>query len=316
MSSNPIGAIYALVAFGVFATHDVVIKFLGGIYSPFQIIFFATLISFPLSNFMLMRDQTHGTLRPVHPWWSALRTACAVGNGMCAFYAFSVLPLAQTYAILFAAPLLITLLAIPMLGERVGWKRGMAVVVGLMGVLVVLRPGAAELSLGHFAAMGSAVLGATSSIIVRKIGRDERAVVLMLYPMAANFILMSILLGFVYRPMPVQHLGMMGLISVMGFAAGLCLIVAYRKAEAAIVAPMQYSQILWATFYGYLIFDESVDLPTLLGAGIIIASGIFIVLRENRISKASQTPVLRTRSRVLPTSFRISPFLRGGKVRN
>ena len=309
MSPNAKGAVFALAAFAIFATHDVVIKYLGATYSPFQVIFFSTLMSFPLVSFMLMRDPLPGTLRPVHPWWTVIRTAAAVANGMCAFYAFTVLPLAQTYAILFAAPLLITLLSIPLLGEKVGWRRGVAVGVGLLGVLVVLRPGSAPMSLGHLAAMGSAVFGALASIIVRKVGRDERSVVLLLYPMAVNFVLVGALMVTVYKPMPIEDLGAASLISVMGFIAGLFLIMAYKSGEAAIVAPMQYSQILWASGYGYLLFSETIDLFTVIGAGIIIASGIYIVGRESARND-SQTPVLRTRSRGWGSSFRISPFLR------
>ena len=117
MSPNLQGAAYALLAFGIYATHDVVVKFLGADYHAIQIIFFAGLLSFPLVTVMLMNDRTDGHLRPVHPWWTALRTISTVITGVSAFYAFSVLPLAQTYAILFATPLLITLLAIPLLGE-------------------------------------------------------------------------------------------------------------------------------------------------------------------------------------------------------
>ncbi|MCB1332592.1 MAG: DMT family transporter [Roseivivax sp.] len=311
------GALFALTAFGIFATHDVVIKFLGGLYSPFQIIFFSTLFSFPLVTFMLMRDETHGNLRPVHPWWTALRTVCATITAMSAFYAFSVLPLAQTYAILFASPLLITLLSIPVLGERVGVRRGAAVIVGLVGVMVVLRPGSVPLSPGHLAAMTAAVCSALASIIVRKIGSEERTVVLMLYPMAANFIVMGSLLAFNYHPMPIEHLGGIGIISLFGFVAGLLLIGAYRRAQAAIVAPMQYSQIIWATIYGTLIFGETIDLPTLIGAGIIILSGIYIVFRESSVGVSDNQPVLQTRSRAYTAaSFRISPLLRRWKTRS
>ncbi|MEQ5869318.1 DMT family transporter [Sagittula sp. NFXS13] len=309
MSPNAKGAFFALTAFGIFATHDVVVKYLGGGYSPFQVIFFSSLMSFPLVSFMLMRDPMPGTLRPVHPWWTAIRTTAAVLNGMCAFYAFSVLPLAQTYAILFATPLLITLLSIPLLGEQVGWRRGLAVGVGLLGVMVVLRPGSTELSSGHLAAMGSAVFGATASIIVRKVGHAERSVTLLLYPMAANFVVVGILMIAVYKPMPIIDIGATSMISLLGFVAGLFLIAAYKSGEAAIVAPMQYSQILWASAYGFFLFDETIDTYTIIGAGIIIASGIYIVARESTKGD-SQTPVLRTRSRGYGSSFRISPFLR------
>jgi len=305
------GPLYALFAFAIFSTHDVIIKVLGGIYAPFQIIFFTTLFSFPLVTFMLMRDATEGHLIPKHPWWTALRTVSAMITGFSAFYAFSVLPLAQVYVVIFASPLLITVLAIPILGEKVGIHRMLAVVVGLAGVIVVLRPGSTELSLGHLAAMGTAVFGALASIIVRKIGQDERTVVLMLYPMAANFLVMGALLFLVYKPMPIEHLGGIAIISLFGFVAGLLLISAYRNSAAGIVAPMQYSQIIWATIYGYLLFDESVDSLTVIGAGIIIASGVYIVFRESRLGAKSTTPVLRTRSRgASAASFRISPLLR------
>ncbi|RYH04278.1 DMT family transporter [Salipiger sp. IMCC34102] len=302
MSSNARGALLALLAFAIFATHDVFIKVLGGSYSPIQVVFFSVLLSFPLATVQLMRDPTPGTLRPHHPWWMALRTAAGVMTGISAFYAFSVLPLAQVYAILFASPLLITILAIPILGERVRLRRALAVVVGLAGVMVVLRPGSTQLELGHAAAMAAAIGSSLTSIIVRKIGADERPVVLMLFPLVGNFVVMGALLGTVYRPMPIEHIGMAAVIAVFSFAAGLLVIGAYRAGEAVIVAPMQYSQILWATLFGVLFFGETPDGTTVLGAAIIIASGLYIVLRESR-SQDSATPVLRTRLRIDTGTF-------------
>jgi S-adenosylmethionine uptake transporter len=303
------GAALGLAAFGAFATHDVVVKYLGGHYATFQIIFFSVLLSLPLVTLMLMRDPTEGTLRPRHPWWSAIRTAAAVITGSTAFYAFSVLPLAQVYAILFAAPLLITILSIPILKEKVGLHRWGAVVVGLIGVLVVLRPGVQPFGLGHLAALAAAACGALSSIIVRKIGRDERNAVLLLYPMMANLVLMGCLLPFVYRPLPLQDLGALAMVSVLAFCGGLGLIAAYRASEAAIVAPMQYSQIVWAAGYGYFIFGELPDRWTVTGAGIIILSGLYIVLRESRAGISRNRPVLQTRSRAeTGTTPRVSAF--------
>lgn len=311
MSPNAKGALFALLAFGVFATHDVVVKILGGIYSPFQIVFFSVLLSFPLATVMLMRDAKPGTLVPAHPWWMALRTGAAVITGVCAFYAFSVLPLAQTYAILFAAPLLITILAIPVLGEKVRLRRWLAVLAGLAGVMIVLRPGSTDLNLGHLAAMMSAIGGAVASIVVRKIGADERPVVILLYPMVVNFVVMACALPFVYQPMPIEHLGMLGIIAAFAWTANRLLIQAYNEGEAAIIAPMQYSQIIWASVFGLMFFDEVIDQPTMIGAGVIIASGFYIVLRESRGGGSENTPVLRTRSRSeTGTTPRVSLFMR------
>lgn len=297
VKSNLRGAVMALVSFAIYSTHDVFVKFLGGQYSPVQIIFFSVLFGFPLVAMMLIGDRNDGNLRPRHPWWTALRTVSALLTGLSAFYAFSVLPLAQTYAILFAAPLLITLLAIPILGEKVGIRRGLAIVVGLAGVMIVLRPSSTELGFGHMAALTAAVCSSLASVIVRKIGQDERSVVLLLYPMMANFVVLGLALPFVYKPMPIEHLGMMGIIAAFGFVASLFIIAAYKSAEAVIVAPMQYSQMIWAAVFGYLIFAETPDQWTLIGAGIIMASGLYIVLRENRASVSKNSPVLESRSR-------------------
>ena len=121
--SNLKGVGFALAAYAIFSTHDVVIKSLGTTYAPFQILFFSALMGFPLATMMMMSDKEPGTLRPVHPGWIAARTVSAILTGISAFYAFSVLPLATVYAFIFAAPLLITVLSIPILGERVGLHR-------------------------------------------------------------------------------------------------------------------------------------------------------------------------------------------------
>jgi len=311
VQSNLRGALLSLAAFAVYATHDVVVKFLGESYSAFQIIFFSGLLGFPLVTVMLMGDRTDGNLIPRHPGWTMLRTVSAVLTGIGGFYAFSVLPLAQCYAIFFAMPILITLLAIPILGERIGLRRGVAIVVGLVGVVIVLRPGTVELNLGHLAALSAATTGAMTSVIIRKIGNDERPILLMLYPMVANFAVAGMALPFVYLPMPVVHFGLLALMSVLSVAAGLLIIAAYRTAPAIIVAPMQYSQMLWAVLYGWLFFGEGLDLYTGLGAAVIIASGIYIVLREGQPAVSENRPVLENRSRFETGVFpRISLIMR------
>lgn len=222
------GALCALAAFAAFASHDAIIKALGSTLSPVQMLFFATLFGFPLVGLMLMQDRTDGTLLPRHPWWVALRTLSAAVGALSAFYAFTVLPLAQVYAILFAAPPRITLLAIPILGERVRLRRGLAVLAGL------------------------------------------------------------------------------------GFLGMLLVIAAYRAGEAVVIAPMQYSQFLWATLWGLVFFAEAPDAATLLGAGIVIASGTYIVLREGRASRTR--PVLAARSRAgTPTAPALPPSAEAGR---
>lgn len=305
------GALFALLAFGLFSTHDLVVKFLGVNYAAPQIIFFSVLFGFPLIIFILIRDAEGGSLRPVHPWWTVARGAMSAISGGAVYYAISVLPLTQLYPILFSTPLLITLMAIPILGERVGPRRAGAVVVGLIGVIVVLQPGASAFSIGHLAALVAAGASAFNSIIMRRVGRAERTVVLQLYPLIANLMIMGALLPFVYVPMELTDLGASAVVAGLALTAVACLVAAYRAAPAVVVAPMQYSQIIWASFFGFLFFDDSMDRMTVIGTAIIIASGIYIVLREDkRRAEGSAQPVLRSRSRAgTPSMPRVASFL-------
>jgi len=320
VKNNFMGALYALAAMGIYATHDVVIKMLGGTFLPFQIVFFGALLSFPLLTIMLVSDTQQDNLVPRHPYWMAARTISMIITGVSAFYAFSVLPLAQTYAILFAAPLLITILAIPMLGETVRFRRGAAVVVGLIGVLIVLNPQTTEFSLGHLAALMGAIGNAFVSVIVRKISQDERTVVMMLYPLLGTILAMGAILPFVYVPVEIEHLGLLTIVALFGLAGGFFMIKAYRAGEAVIVAPMQYSQILWATAYGYLFFGETLELNTVIGASVIIASGMYIVFREGRSDVSSTTPVsltrLRNESVTTPRASLLNRLLKGKPLRS
>ncbi len=290
------GALLALLSFGIYATSDAIVKFMGASYSPFQNIFFSSLFGFPLVALMLMTDRSEGNLIPRKPVMTLLRSGLVVINALCGFYAFAKLPMSEAYPIFFASPLLITLFAIPMLGEKVGLHRGIAIVVGLLGVIVVLRPGQSHLGLGHLAAIGAAVIFAINSVLVRMTGQSERSVVIMLYPMIANTVVAGIALPFVYQPLPINHLGLLAAMSTLGFIAGVISIAAYRRAQAAIVAPMQYSQIIWASIFGALIFHEKSDLWTLVGTVIIIASGIYIVLREGTPAVSATRPVTETRA--------------------
>ena len=293
-AGNIKGALLALLSMGLYSTHDVIIKLLGETYPAMQILFFSALLSFPPIAVLLLRDPTHSTLRPRNPFWVGLRSACIVISGVCGFYAFSTLPLAQVYSILFAAPLIVTVLSVPLLGEKVGIHRAMAVVAGLCGVLIVLRPGATALGLGHLAALVGAAAGAVSAIAVRKLGRSERTVILILWPMIGNFIVTGASLGLAYRPMELGDLALTGVIAILGLVAGFLLILAYQAGEATNVAPMQYSQILWAVGYGWFLFDEHPDGATVLGAGLIVASGLYILMRE-RLGTSRTRPVTGAR---------------------
>jgi S-adenosylmethionine uptake transporter len=291
LGPNARGAILALLAFAIYASHDAVIKALGARMSTPQIVFFATMLGLPLAILLLAADRTPGTLIPRHPGWMAVRTGGVIVSGIAGFYAFTLLPLTQVYAILFATPLLITLLAVPILGERVGVRRLLAVLVGFAGVMVVLRPGQAEVGIGHAAAILSSLAASFGAVASRRIGRFERPAVMVIWPMLGNLAAMGAVMPFVYVPVAPVDLALLVYVAACSFGALLLIVIAYRIAEAAVVAPMQYSQILWAAVFGVLFFDEVPDLWTFVGAAIVIASGLYIVLRETRGAVSAHQPV-------------------------
>ena len=290
------GAWFALLAFGAFATHDVVVKTLGASYSVFQIVFFGVLFAFVPVTIRLAADSSLANLRPHHPWFIAARAALSTVSMSSAFYAFSTLPLAETYALLFSAPLLITALSVPLLGETVRLRRWIAVVIGLLGVLVILRPGISPLNAGHGAALVSAMTAALSAIIVRRIGPEERGTVLVLYPMMVNIAVMAVILPWVYIPMPLRDLGLVAAIGFIAPIAQLLWISAYRISPAALVAPMQYSQILWAVPFGLIFFGDVPDHGVAAGATLIIGSGLFVLWRETRDKVSDTQPTLSLRN--------------------
>lgn len=283
----------AFGAFALFAVHDAIIKALGSELSVFQIIFFAMLFAFVPMAIVMLADRQVDNFRPRHPWLILARAAMMVLAMGSAFYAFTVLPLAETYALLFAMPLMITALSAVMLGEVVRAQRWAAVLVGLVGVLVVLRPGVTAISLGHVCALLAATASAMGSVIVRKIGGEERSAVMILYPMLAAILAMGVTLPFVYQPMELHQLGLVACVGLLSVMAQGGIIMAFRAAPAAVVAPVQYSQIIWATLFGMMFFAETPDVWVGVGAGIIIASGIFVVWRETRPDVSTRNPVLR-----------------------
>ncbi|NND91186.1 MAG: DMT family transporter [Granulosicoccus sp.] len=287
------GAGLALLGFAVFSLHDALIKSVRDI-PVFQVAFFVVLFSFVPFTLFLALDSTKRSLRPRLPGLVALRCLFTVTGLLCVFHAFGNLPLAEVYSLLFAAPILITLLAIPVLGERIHLIRWFAILLGMAGVLVVLKPGETSLSWHHLAALGAAACVASSSVVTRLIGSREHSVTLILYPMLTTVIVTGLATVVVYVPMPGEvllKLCMVGLVSVLGQTL---MIQAYRSTQAQFVAPMQYSQMLWALVYGALVFDEAVDRTVLLGSAVIVCSGLLFIWRE--LVASVKQPVLRTRN--------------------
>ena len=287
------GAGLALVGFAVFSLHDALVKAVGSV-PTFQVVFFAVLFSFVPFSVALALARPERSFRPRLPGLVALRCVFATSGLLCAFHAFGNLPLAEVYALMFSAPILITLLAIPILGERVRAFRWFAIALGMAGVLVVLRPDASALSAGHAAALGAALSIASAAVITRRIGGREHGLTLILYPLLGNVVVTGIGTAFVYEPMPLATLASLGGVGILSVVGQSFVIEAYRRSEAQFVAPMQYSQMIWAIGYGALVFDEPVDATVLAGSAIIVLAGLLFVWRE--LAASTRRPVLSTRN--------------------
>lgn len=291
---NPLhGSLLGLAAFAVFSTQDALIKSISG-HSVFQIVFFAVLFSFVPFTLFLAVDGNARSYRPQAPALTGLRCLFTLGSLLSAVYAFSVLPMTEVYSLIFTAPILITLLAIPILGEKIKLLRWIAIGIGLLGVLIVLRPGQSELSMGHLSAIVAAVCVACTAVVTRKIGNREHSHTLIVFPLLVNLLVTGACLIFVYQPMEGETLALMaaiGILSVLGQALN---IRAYRISEAQFVAPMQYSQMLWAMLFGVVLFGEEIDRYVVIGSLVIIFSGLLFLWREMVASVVQ--PVLRTRN--------------------
>jgi len=272
------GVLYGLLGFGLFSLADATIKFLGGTYGAVQILAFMGLFMLPLIGLLWLKSPVR--LRPVHPWLMAIRTVALIGNGLLVTYTFTVMPLAQAYAIFFTLPLVLTLLAWPMLGDRIDLISALAVVIGLVGVMVALDPGKITFDIGHVAAVGGVVLAAVHYLIVRKTGGAEANVTMLLYPVLGQTLAALLLLPGRYVPMPIADLATVAALSLGGFCGTLMMFAAYRAAPPIVVAPTQYSQIAWAALFGALFFGEPMTWQTGLGMGIIAVAGIMVLVRK------------------------------------
>lgn len=283
----------ALIGFATFSMHDALIKSVQGV-PVFQVVFFVVLFSFVPFSFLVGIEKSERSLRPRLPLLVALRCLFTVGGLLCGFYAFTHLPMAEAYSLLFSAPILITLLAIPVLGERIKLFRGAAILLGLGGVYIVLSPSGSSFSIDHGVALAGAFCVACTSVVTRKIGSREHGMTLILFPMLTNVIVSGVLMSFVYIPIPGSVLLKLAGIGILSVIGQWMMIQAYRTTQAQFVAPMQYSQMLWALIYGSLIFNESIDQRVLLGAAVIVLSGLLFIWRE--LVASVRQPVLRTRN--------------------
>ena len=262
----------------------------------FEIGFFVALFSIlPVVAFRPREERWRMFMAMKRPLLVHLRGISGITGGLLSIYSFTHLPLAEAYALIFLIPIFVTLLSVVILREPVGWRRWLAVAAGFGGILLVVRPGFREITIAHAAGIGVALCGALTIILLRTLSSSERRSTLMgiiiFYALGVNFVGM----------LPSFEMPKTSLLAVMGGAGiltGLAHIALIQAASAPAnhIAPVQYSQIVWAVVLGALFFAEVPDMLTFAGLGVLALSGLFTFIREEtRFRWSRRTPVLRNR---------------------
>lgn len=265
-----------------------------------------------LAIFLLLARQFGGirSLKTARWPWHLLRTVFASGAMFGFFYGLSQMPLVNALTLGFTAPLMVTALSVPCLGEHVGWRRWLAVIAGFAGVLVILRPGAGTLTPAALSVLFAAFCYACLAITARHLGRTESSFALSVYVIAGPMLISGLLLtgNEWIRPDARGWL--------LFVAAGTCSVIAwigiiggYRRASPAILSPFEYTALIGGAVAGYLIWGEVPDRWVIAGAMIIIGSGLFVVYREigevisSRYLRASTANVEVVATQATPTEM-------------
>lgn len=282
INNNIRGAVLMSLAMAGFTLGDGMVKLVASDLNTGQIIFVRGIMT---STLILTVAWRMGALRPVRGLldpWLAIRT---ISEGLAAvsyIHALASLPLPNAAAILQALPLAVTMGAALFLGEEVGWRRWLAIAVGFAGVLVIIRPGAEGFTSASLLVVFSVVAAAIRDIATRKIRHDIPS--LMISGVAALCVTATgaaLIVPFGgWRPVAVEHVGLLAIASVALFTGYQAIIMAMRTGEISFIAPFRYTSLLWAIALGVVLLGEMPDHWMLVGAAIVIAAGIYTFHRE------------------------------------
>ncbi len=281
-----LGMLAAVGAFLMFTLMNVFAKLLAARHSVVEIAFYRNLIAFLPFLFMAFalgrREMLVIRSKPALIFGRAILGTLSLTT---TFYAYSLMPLADTTAFLFASSLIVPVLGIFFLHEHVGIWRWSAIVVGFLGVLIMIRPTGAVNALGVTVAMIATTMHAVLQIILRHIGKFEKPETVTFYFFLIGIVVTAIPLPFIaVRPTPDEIPWLIG-VGASGAAAQFLLSTAFSNAPAAIVTIFNYSGIVWATLFGWLIWDEWPLPLVFVGGTIIIVANLLIVWRESRLRK-------------------------------
>ena len=277
-----------LAAMFAFAAMDGLSKVLAGKLAIAQMLWFRYILFTALAVIVLHRQGLAGVWRTGRPWLQGGRSLLMVVENGIFVLAFKYLPLADVHAIAAASPLIVIALSVPMLGEKVGPRRWLAVIAGFLGVLLIVRPGFQDLSWPILIAIAGAILWGLYQILVRMCGMGDKSETTWLWSAVIGLIATSFVGPFTWVAPDASGWLMLIAIAVLGCGAHLALIQAFVLAEAGVLQPFSYSLLLWATLIGYFGFGDVPDRWTLAGATLILASGLYAWHRE-RVLRGRET---------------------------
>ena len=275
------GILLMLAALLLFTAMDALAKGLVQDYPTVQVIW-ARFAGQVILVLVIINRTLPVLARTRHPWLHLLRSATQMGATGFFFASLAHIGLAEATALADINPVLITLGAALFLGERLGPRRIAGVLAAMIGAMIIIRPGADVFTPAALLPLGCAISYAASALLTRKVGMSENPWTAMLYGALFGMIVTTALLPGAWQTIAPQDIWRFVLVGILGTAAQICLIRAFSMTEASILAPFGYGGILLATFWGIVLYDEWPDIFTLLGAAIIIASGLYIWQRETR----------------------------------
>jgi drug/metabolite transporter (DMT)-like permease len=267
-----------------FACLDAVAKYLGGAMDVLQVVWARYTSAFLLTLIISNPISRPSLIRTTRPALQLGRSFLLLGSTFFNFLAYRYLQLDEALAIMFSTPFLVAALAGPVLGEWVGWRRWTAICVGFAGVLVVIRPGVGGFQWAALLSLASAFCYALYSIATRVLSHTDSNETTLFYSNMVGAVLMLPVLPFVWAP-PQQplHIALMVVMGVFASFGHYLLIAAHRLAPASVLSPFIYSQIVWAVTFGFIVFGDLPHAGTLLGSGIVIASGLYLFHRERTV---------------------------------
>ncbi|TYO66445.1 DMT family transporter [Bradyrhizobium hipponense] len=274
-----------LLSIFMFSFGDAMGKFLVGTYSVGQLLFLRACAALLLLSPMIWR-QRHDFLHLERPWLQLFRVTLSTLEVAAFFLATVYLPLADVITYYLAGPIFVTAMSAVFLGERVGWRRWTAILIGFCGVLIALRPSAQTVSLPALIALGGSLSFATLMLITRSL-RKTPDIVMASSQFVGTFLLGAVLSAFHWVPPSPGSLVIFALAGCVSVTALFCVNRSLKLAPASVVVPYQYSMIVWAVIFGFVVFGDVPQLATLVGAAIIIAAGFYIYLRERDLGRGA-----------------------------